>query len=346
MCYQSHEMMQMLQEMLHDTAMQGDQTMELMTQDDVKQSKEELKEILISLLDSQDVQDKIRAIAAGLFRQQDLQRDSELEKACERLNAELAAQEALTKEWSERAERAEDQAKELKEQVQFAENQAEEWKERAQQSEKHSEHYIEQARQLKNQIEKWQTEAERAREQSEGLRAQLEQEQQSVKLERQNAEYWKTQMEQWKNEAEVQRLKLMDIGRAAALYGELSQSSQHALENIFRSTKPELFIASGVQIDNLKQLWEFAKSEIMEGRVGETELLADLIGYFMNLYNLIHGRMIYVKIEAKAGMDFDVDWHIRTSGSRPAGKIGRVYLDGYVNVNNGSIFGKSVVQVG
>lgn len=304
MCFRSHEMMQMLQDMLHDTAMQGDQTMELMTQDDVKQSKEELKEILISLLDSQDVQDKIRAIAAGLCGQQDLQRDSELEKACERLKAELAAQEALTKEWSERAACAENQVKELKERVQRAENQAEEF------------------------------------------RVQLEQEQQTVKQERQNAEYWKTQMEQWKNEAEVQRLELMDIGRAAALYGELSQSSQHALENIFRSTKPELFIASGVQIDNLKQLWEFAKSEIMEGRMGETALLADLIGYFMNLYNLIHGRMIYVKIEAKAGMDFDVDWHIRTSGSRPAGKIDRVYLDGYVNVNNGSIFGKSVVQVG
>lgn len=342
-----------------------------LTQDNAKLSQEDLREILMSLLDSQDVQDKIRSIAAGSCGQQVLsllqeqpsnqaadqenqentsseeldrllKRESELMKECERLQAKLADQEVLANKWREHAERAENQAKEQKER---AENLEEKWKEQVRGSEKLAEHYVEQNRQLKIQIGRWQAESELAREQLDRMREQLEQEQQDVKKERQNAEHWKTQMEQWKNEAEAKRLELLDIGRAAALYGELSQSSQRALENIFRSTKPELFIASGVQIDNLKQLWEFAKSEIMEGRTGETALLTELVNYFMNLYNLINGRMIYVKIEAKAGMDFDVDWHIRTSGSRPSGVIGRVYLDGYVNVNNGSIFGKSVVQV-
>lgn len=278
----------MLLYILREMAERGEQTMGMM-QDNGKLTQDELEKLLIELLDSQDVQDKIRRIAADPAIYQEIQENSGL--------AELRRLQQRELELMEDCKRFKEDAAVQEDSARRAEIKAKEWREQAQQWEERT------------------------------LRAE-------------------SQLEQWKAQAEKTRLEFSDISRAIALYEKLSQASRHSLENIFRSTKPELFIASGVQIDNLKQLWEFAKSEIMEGRTEETDLLSELIGYFMNLYNQINGRKIYDRIEAKAGTVFDVDWHIRTSGSRPAGVIDRVYLDGYVNANNGSIFGKSVVQVG
>lgn len=129
------------------------------------------------------------------------------------------------------------------------------------------------------------------------------------------------------------------------LYLELSEMSKLSLRGIFKEESPDAFIAAGIQPENIDSLWEYTRMQIMNRKYEESERLGQLICYFIDLYNKIRTSPVYALQEIKNDDFFDVDCHIRTSDSKAAGKVKKIYLYGYTNVLTNTLIKKSVVFI-
>lgn len=129
------------------------------------------------------------------------------------------------------------------------------------------------------------------------------------------------------------------------MYQQLSLSGKSTLEGIFKRPEPDAWLAAGTQAENISTLWEYTKMQIMERRYGDVEKLSVLIYYFIDLYNKTKNEPIFKMQGVLEGDAFDVENHIRTSGSKAAGKINKVILYGYYNTKTNTILKKSVVEI-
>lgn len=129
------------------------------------------------------------------------------------------------------------------------------------------------------------------------------------------------------------------------LYNGLTDKNKEALQGIFKDNKPDLFIVSGVQQGNIESLWEYAKIQIMKRQYKDINNMSGIIYYFIDLYNSTKASPVYELLRVNKGDMFDVELHIRTSESRPAGRIQKAVLLGFKNVCSGTVIKKSVVEL-
>ena len=128
-------------------------------------------------------------------------------------------------------------------------------------------------------------------------------------------------------------------------YQSLSEPSLEALSGIFKGTSFEEFLACGVQPGNIDALWEFARSEALNGNMADVAILSEIITYFVHLYNGTNESPLLGIQNTAIGDIFDVDLHIRTQKSKPAGAITNVLLSGLTNAFTGEVIKKSVVEI-
>lgn len=128
-------------------------------------------------------------------------------------------------------------------------------------------------------------------------------------------------------------------------YQSLSEPSKEALSGIFKGTSFEEFLACGVQPGNIDALWEFARTEAIKGNLTDVAILEDIIAYFVHLYNGTNESPILGIQQIFIGDTFDMDLHIRTQQSKPAGIITNVLLTGLTNAFTGEVIKKAVVEI-
>lgn len=128
-------------------------------------------------------------------------------------------------------------------------------------------------------------------------------------------------------------------------YQNLSEQCRDALSGIFMGDSFEEFLACGVQPANIDTLWEFSRGQALKGNLEDTEILEQIIAYFVRLYNKTNKSPVLGFQNVSIGDAFDVDLHIRTQSSRAAGTISRVLITGLTNAFTGEIIKKSVVEV-
>ena len=129
------------------------------------------------------------------------------------------------------------------------------------------------------------------------------------------------------------------------LYQSLSEQSREELTGIFKGTNFENFLACGVQPGNIDALWEYARSAALAGNLEDVSLLNQIITYFVNLYNDTNEAPILGFQNVSVGDAFDVDLHIRTQCSKPAGSITTILLTGLTNAFTGEVIKKAVIEI-
>lgn len=129
-----------------------------------------------------------------------------------------------------------------------------------------------------------------------------------------------------------------------SLYKDLSPRAIKSLENIFKGDSIDIFMACGIQEDNINSLWYYIKNEIIEERDEDIEKLKFIFEYFFNLY--IVPNDYYTSQEIKIGDKFDTSIHIAHSRGKSSGEVKEVLLRGYLNKNTKKIINKSLILVG
>ena len=129
------------------------------------------------------------------------------------------------------------------------------------------------------------------------------------------------------------------------LYQHLTDQSKEELSGIFKGKSFETFLACGVQPANIDALWEYARQAALAGNLEDVELLNQIIAYFVNLYNITNDAPILGFQNVSVGDAFDVDWHIRTQNSKPAGMISKILLTGLTNAFTGEVIKKAVIEI-
>ena len=128
-------------------------------------------------------------------------------------------------------------------------------------------------------------------------------------------------------------------------YLALPEEVRGTLGCIFKREDAQVFIACGVQRDNLEALWDVAKQRIMEGRMQETQTLAAMFRFFLALYNSTSDEPAFALQETEPGMEFSTREHILCPGSARSGVISEVLLPGYVSRYTGEIQRKAIVRI-
>lgn len=128
-------------------------------------------------------------------------------------------------------------------------------------------------------------------------------------------------------------------------YQSLSEPCREALSGIFKGTSFEEFLACGVQPGNIDALWEFSRTEALKGNLQDVAILEDIIAYFVHLYNGTNDSPILGIQQVNIGDTFDMDLHIRTQKSKPAGTISNIILTGLTNAFTNEVIKKSVVEI-
>mgnify|MGYP000361907505 CR=1 FL=1 len=129
---------------------------------------------------------------------------------------------------------------------------------------------------------------------------------------------------------------------AHQLYGNLSVARKAALKNIFKDDTLNGFWACGVQEKNVISLWEYIKSELLEGNSEELKELIQILDFFFSNYLLAHP--LYVMQDVRVGEMFNVAEHIKHPDSSSSnGEIKQILLSGWRNVKTGKVVKQSVV---
>ena len=114
-------------------------------------------------------------------------------------------------------------------------------------------------------------------------------------------------------------------------YLELGDSVIIRMERILNrsaevSGTPEIFMAYGIQENNIVALWEsIATNFDFYDSYGKTQDLIDIFQYFLELYKEITFKSILIEWP-KSGDSYDERIHTRTSSSNAVGKIQKVIL--------------------
>ncbi|MCK5855235.1 MAG: hypothetical protein KAG56_08430, partial [Sulfurovaceae bacterium] len=128
-------------------------------------------------------------------------------------------------------------------------------------------------------------------------------------------------------------------------FKELDVQTKNALSNIFKDNSIHGFIACGVQEKNIKNLWEYIRNEVIEGKNDDISGLTSIFEFLFSRYVLAHP--IYELQEIDVGNHvFDPQQHIKHSSSKNvSGNIQDVLLRGWINNNTKKLVKQSVVRI-
>jgi hypothetical protein len=143
---------------------------------------------------------------------------------------------------------------------------------------------------------------------------------------------------------EFYRENFSDDLQVSELYVRLSGQTRHSLSGIFKDISVQGLVACGIQEKNISNLWDYAKSETVNGNNGD-------IANVISLFNLLFKRFklaypMFSLQDVNPGDSFDTQAHIKHSSSiNISGSINQIMLHGYVNSKTGKVIKPSVVTL-
>ncbi|ASI97002.1 hypothetical protein [Vibrio rotiferianus] len=143
---------------------------------------------------------------------------------------------------------------------------------------------------------------------------------------------------------EFYRDNFSDDLQAFELYGRLSEQTRHSLSGIFKDTSVQGLIACGIQEKNISNLWDYAKSETVNGNNGDIENVIALFNLLFKRFTLAYP--MFSLQDVNPGDSFDTQFHIKHSSSvNTSGAINQIMLYGYVNSKTGKVIKPSIVTL-
>lgn len=143
---------------------------------------------------------------------------------------------------------------------------------------------------------------------------------------------------------EFYRENFSDDLQAFELYGRLSEQTRHSLTGIFKDTSVQGLIACGIQEKNISNLWDYAKSETVNGNNGDIENVISLFNLLFKRFTLAYP--MFLLQDVNPGDSFDTQFHIKHSSSvNTSGAINQIMLYGYVNSKTGKVIKPSIVTL-
>lgn len=129
-------------------------------------------------------------------------------------------------------------------------------------------------------------------------------------------------------------------------YHGLSLKTRTALSSVINTKTPIVFIASCSDPDHLKSVWDYTKTLLWDDNSeNEIDLLKKTITYMMEIINSVGAVPLYEPIVSEPGRKYKDESHCKGPGSKSAGTIQQVLLEGYRQINTGKVICKSVVIV-
>ena len=129
-------------------------------------------------------------------------------------------------------------------------------------------------------------------------------------------------------------------------YHGLSLKTRTALSSVINTKTPIVFIASCSDPDHLKSVWSYTKTLLWDDNSeNEIDLLKKTITYMMEIINSVGAVPLYEPIVSEPGRKYKDESHCKGPGSKSAGTIQQVLLEGYRQINTGKVICKSVVIV-
>lgn len=166
----------------------------------------------------------------------------------------------------------------------------------------------------------------------------------------------KNNIKKLKEEKSETQKKMEDLKKALKPYEDnitmyetyhgLSLKTRKALSSVINTKTPIVFIASCSDPDHLKSVWNYTKTLLWDDNSeNEIDLLKKTITYMMEIINSVGAVPLYEPIVSEPGRKYKDESHCKGPGSKSAGTIQQVLLEGYRQINTGNIICKSVVIV-
>ena len=132
--------------------------------------------------------------------------------------------------------------------------------------------------------------------------------------------------------------------RIKELYEGLSSQTKLSTEGIFKDTSIKGLIACGIQEKNISNLWDYVKSEVVNGNNPDQNSIIRLFELLFNRFKLAYPMFELQSVQV--GDKFDTQAHIKHNMSvNMSGNIQNILLYGYFNTKTGKIIKQSIVVV-
>ena len=132
--------------------------------------------------------------------------------------------------------------------------------------------------------------------------------------------------------------------RIKDIYDGLSAQTKLSTEGIFKDSSIKGLIACGIQEKNISNLWDYAKSEVVNGNNPDQESIIRLFELLFNRFKLAYPmfELQPVQVDDK----FDTQSHIKHNSSKNmSGSIQNILLYGYINTKTDKVIKPSIVIV-
>lgn len=280
---------------------------------------EKMKKILLSLLDTDEVQQKIRSILSVSGR-----RDVELSVPGRR------GVECVSSIGSSDLENSlRQQLSDLKKNVQQLEQQKKILEENLETNQRESVQKDRKIRELSIQID--------------GLQAENKKNISSIQRMEQDI----LRAEEMKNKLRNLESSYSEYQSIFQLFLALPSSLKTSLKGIFNGSDLWSFVICGAQPERLMDFWDFCMRDFKRGKlIDQKEKLVKIFDFFFEKINsTLNETPLYLRQEIKKGMSFDTAYHTATSDSDAVGRIQEILLPGIVYANSQKVLKKSVVIV-
>lgn len=143
---------------------------------------------------------------------------------------------------------------------------------------------------------------------------------------------------------EFYRSNFRDDLEVLELYERLSEQTHFSLSGIFKDTSVQGLMACGIQEKNISNLWDYVKSEIVNGNNADIASVISLFNLLFKRFTLAYSMFSLQNVNS--GDSFDTQCHIKHSSSTNiSGPISQIMLYGYVNSKTGKVIKQSVVKL-
>ncbi|MBO5351764.1 MAG: hypothetical protein J6A77_00540 [Lachnospiraceae bacterium] len=176
---------------------------------------------------------------------------------------------------------------------------------------------------------------EDVRQQREAMRCKIQAEQEKAQKLAQAAEQMQERLAFYEN-------SYRDLDSMYRLYCSLGAELHQKLDRVLCADNAELFLAWGVQWENLEALWDFMSYSVRDLDEAAREGLCQVFDYLFETYRKVNDN--YERLEVQVGDEFDEDIHTRSASSAVGGVITKILLRGYRGIHNGKIK-KSIVLI-
>lgn len=132
--------------------------------------------------------------------------------------------------------------------------------------------------------------------------------------------------------------------RIKELYEDLSSQTKKSTEGIFKDISIQGLISCGIQEKNISNLWDYVKSEVVNGHNPDQERMILLFELLFKRFQLAYPMFEFQAV--KVADKFDTQTHIKhNSSANMSGNIRHILFLGYVNIKSGKVIKPSVVII-